>query len=152
MRAIVLALAKVILGVGIGTVALSVFGSYAWVDGLLDCYLIVGGVLLYPIMSLRQPSRPAAVRVRRKTLHRRLPEARTGHPQRSSHRDHQAHLPAVNRPLVTAAHRRLNEKFTRSSERHPAALEPRPAPAPALHGLHEPLLGRDRRQVVLPAQ
>lgn len=109
MKATVLALAKVILGVGVGTVAFGALGSYARVDGLLDCYLITVLLLLYPAMSLTL-CRPAAVRVRRQALHLRLTKLVPAHPQRRRDGGRQPHLAPVHRPLVPATHRRFDHQ------------------------------------------
>lgn len=109
MKAIVLALAKVILGVGVGTVAFGFLGSYARIDGLLDCYLLLVGVLLYPVMTLA-PRRPAAVRVRRQALHHRLPQLPATDPQRRRDSRRKLRLPTVHAPLIAAPHRRLDHQ------------------------------------------
>jgi len=109
MKATVLALAKVILGVGAGTVAFGMIGSYARVDGLLDCYLIMMFLLLYPAMSLTL-RRPAAVRVRRQALHLRIAQLAPSHSQRRRDGRRQLDLATMHRPLVAGLHGRLDHQ------------------------------------------
>lgn len=153
-RTIVLAAARLVLPVGLGAVVLGLVAGYARVDGLLNCYLLLVAVLVYPVITLnpRQRRRPTPVAVRRQALDVGLPEPGPALAQRGGHRRDQRGLAFVNPPLVASPYRGLDVQGAVAGHLNGAAHEPAPAVAPALDGSGDRWLSGRRREWVIPAR
>ena len=140
---------------GTGALWCGSFAIYAYTDGMGVYYVLLVGLLLYPLVSMitcaPRRSRPTSVAVRRQPLNHRISESAALLPQRRSNRGDQPQLTLMHPPLVPATYRRLDQQLTVVQRLYPAALKPAPATSPAGDGQCYAVMGGGRHELVIPA-